>query len=392
MDYGLGVACHYGRLYASLIYKKSNRQSIPAILLKAKCMYRHTSVSSVVNRSIAGQPTSTTSSSWIAEAITSQLDTSQPLRILGQAQNNSPNMPGPDKRSLPNGSDGDGVFAYKPSEEESFFIPSYLQNSRYMEKLQNLHNHSQQKRHAQSRASNPASRSASSTNLKASGLSKGANQSIVNDIAERTSPVHLDDTLRPLPSRWVENTKTSSLLISHDGRELLLRDDIKSADDAAAVKANNYIPQECGIYYYEVTLMSKGMVGLGLSGTRPSVTRLPGWEQDSWGYHGDDGFTYGCTATAGKAYGPKFSENDVVGCGVDFRSRTIFYTKNGVFLGDAHHDVPCNRLYPSIGMKKRNDCIRTNFGQAPFVFDIDSMVEVRPLTTPIVPMLTLIAE
>jgi hypothetical protein len=36
-------------------------------------------------------------------------------------------------------------------------------------------------------------------------------------------------------------------------------------------------------------------------------------------------------------------------------------------------------LYPSVGMKKNNEHLRVNFGSAPFVFDIDSMMEVSLL-------------
>jgi hypothetical protein len=36
-------------------------------------------------------------------------------------------------------------------------------------------------------------------------------------------------------------------------------------------------------------------------------------------------------------------------------------------------------LYPSVGVKKHGEHIRVNFGQTPFVFDIDAMMEVGPL-------------
>lgn len=78
------------------------------------------------------------------------------------------------------------------------------------------------------------------------------------------------------------------------------------------------------------------MIGIGFSSSKASVERLPGWEQESWGYHGDDGKTfYGETNhnNQGKQYGPTFGANDTIGCGVNFSKGHAFFTKNGVFLG-----------------------------------------------------------
>lgn len=74
------------------------------------------------------------------------------------------------------------------------------------------------------------------------------------------------------------------------------------------------------------------LIGIGFSGPKASLNRLPGWEPESWAYHGDDGFSFSCTAS-GKPYGPKFAAWDVVGCGVNFETGSAFFTKNGVFLG-----------------------------------------------------------
>ena len=62
------------------------------------------------------------------------------------------------------------------------------------------------------------------------------------------------------------------------------------------------------------------------------MNRLPGWEPESWGYHGDDGNAF-CSHGPGKSYGPQFTANDVIGCGVNFNNRSAFFTKNGVHLG-----------------------------------------------------------
>ncbi|OON16359.1 hypothetical protein X801_07829 [Opisthorchis viverrini] len=57
-------------------------------------------------------------------------------------------------------------------------------------------------------------------------------------------------------------------------------------------------------------------------------------EHSSFGYH-NDGSVYHGSASAGIKFGPRFGENDTVGCGVDFMSRSLFFTRNGVFLGKA---------------------------------------------------------
>jgi hypothetical protein len=74
------------------------------------------------------------------------------------------------------------------------------------------------------------------------------------------------------------------------------------------------------------------LISIGFSGPKVTLNRLPGWEPDSWAYHGDDGMTF-CSTQSGKAYGPKYSTLDVIGCGVNFRTGEAFFTKNGVHLG-----------------------------------------------------------
>ncbi len=45
-------------------------------------------------------------------------------------------------------------------------------------------------------------------------------------------------------------------------------------------------------------------------------------------------------------------------------------------LGTAFKEIRAPALYPSVGMKKPGEHIRVNFGQTPFIFDIDTMVAV----------------
>jgi Ran-binding protein 9/10 len=60
---------------------------------------------------------------------------------------------------------------------------------------------------------------------------------------------------------------------------------------------------------------------------------MPGWDYLSTGYHGDDGKLYYSDSHRGKIYGPKYSTGDIVGCGINFITKEIFFTKNGRNLG-----------------------------------------------------------
>lgn len=83
-----------------------------------------------------------------------------------------------------------------------------------------------------------------------------------------------------------------------------------------------------------LTIFLCRMIGVGFSNNKASLERLPGWEQESWAYHGDDGKTFfGDNQGQGKPYGPTFTVNDTVGCGINFATGCGFFTKNGTHLG-----------------------------------------------------------
>jgi hypothetical protein len=174
----------------------------------------------------------------------------------------------------------------------------------------------------------------------------------------------------------------------------------KTHKDAASVRATHPIPSACGLYYFEVKIVSKGRdgyvlftliikvlsftiplcfcryMGIGLSAQGVNMNRLPGWDKHSYGYHGDDGHSF-CSSGSGQPYGPTFTTNDVIGCGVNLIDNTCFYTKNGHNLGTAFADLPSN-LYPTVGLQTPGEIVDTNFGQSPFVYDIeDDMRELR---------------
>ena len=114
--------------------------------------------------------------------------------------------------------------------------------------------------------------------------------------------------------------------------------------------------------------------------------KMPGWDQNSWGYHGDDGGIFHGRGDMLRRYGPTYGPGDTVGCGLERRAAGIpsrvFFTLNGRFLGYAF-DGSEEELYPTVGVD--TECpVFVNFGESPFVFNLqgfarkeDGVVEVE---------------
>ncbi|KAG8907592.1 hypothetical protein FRB99_003516 [Tulasnella sp. 403] len=181
-----------------------------------------------------------------------------------------------------------------------------------------------------------------------------------------------------LPTRWNEGDRHASIQISADGRELTFLGSQGSVDkeEAASARTNHPIPSICGVYYYEVRILNKGNkghIGVGFAMKHCKLSKLPGWENESWGYHGDDGKVF--SSQGERTFGPKFSTEDVVGCGIDFSIQRIFFTKNGTFLDHVFQPLPYGvELYPFVGLRSSRESVQANFGQIPFRFDIETHV------------------
>ncbi|KAL0820048.1 hypothetical protein ABMA28_006005 [Loxostege sticticalis] len=192
--------------------------------------------------------------------------------------------------------------------------------------------------------------------------------------------VNEDET--PLPRAWSTKDKFSYIGLSQNNLRVHYKGHGKTHKDAASVRATHPIPASCGLYYFEVRIVSKGRdgyMGIGLSAHGVNMNRLPGWDKHSYGYHGDDGHSF-CSSGTGQPYGPTFTTGDVIGCGVNLVDNTCFYTKNGHHLGIAFRGLPPN-LYPTVGLQTPGEVVDANFGQQPFVFDIEDMLrELRART------------
>lgn len=138
--------------------------------------------------------------------------------------------------------------------------------------------------------------------------------------------------------------------------------------------------------YFELHVVNAGelrILTIGLVDEKfPINGKQPGWDKDSYGYHGDDG---GCFHNngAGKPWGERFNPGDVIGCGINFeRNGEIFWTKNGKFLGVSHIGPQSDAYYPAIGVENDGAIFRINFGKTPFQFSFIAPTLTWHMTSP----------
>ncbi|KAL8968226.1 MAG: hypothetical protein Q9183_002563 [Haloplaca sp. 2 TL-2023] len=111
------------------------------------------------------------------------------------------------------------------------------------------------------------------------------------------------------------------------------------------VRANHPIPKTRPCFYFEMSIIGSGplgIMGIGLCRPETDTSGMPGWHPTSWGYlgddgmkyHGDEGMKYHKHNGEGLRYSVTYHANDTIGCGINTQTGTVFFTKNGVYLGE----------------------------------------------------------
>ena len=153
--------------------------------------------------------------------------------------------------------------AVKGSGSEAFMTPTYLRASRYVERLAEAHQArlAAQRDAPQTHAPNGGSLSTSpsSANLHKMAMS---HRGMTYDIIEKEPAVDTSG-LTPLPSRWSDRDRFGGLDLHQEGFDVRFVGQGRSQEhiEAAAVRADHFMPPQCGIYYYEVLVTSKGKEG-----------------------------------------------------------------------------------------------------------------------------------
>jgi hypothetical protein len=265
---------------------------------------------------------------------------------------------------------GHGYGGFGGGHMDQFFVPSYLKGSKYVQKLEEAHKAklSAHKEGHSAQSSQPGSLSTSASSINLHAKMAPSHRGMTYDLIEKAPPLE-DETLAPLPSKWNNQDKHGALEVLSDGQEVKFAGPKPERDrdhEAYAIRADHPMPPQCGIYYFEVTIISRkreeygtpnnvsgqgsdtiyrSSIGIGFSSKTVPLSRLPGWEPESWAYHGDDGHSF-CCQNSGKHYGPPFTAGDVIGCGVNFRTGSAFFTKNGDHLGSFTPAIP--RIKPRL--------------------------------------------
>ncbi|XP_010681236.2 ran-binding protein M homolog [Beta vulgaris subsp. vulgaris] len=183
-----------------------------------------------------------------------------------------------------------------------------------------------------------------------------------------------EDENEPLPNEL--NTVNSSggfLVVSTDKLSVKYTNVNLHGHDVGVIQANHPAPVKRIMYYFEMTVKNagtKGQIAIGFTTESFKMRRQPGWEANSYGYHGDDGLLYRGHGK-GETFGPTFTTGDVVGGGINYASEGVFFTKNGHVVGTVYKDVK-SQLFPTIAVHSQNEEVTVNFGEEEFLFDLES--------------------
>lgn len=148
-----------------------------------------------------------------------------------------------------------------------------------------------------------------------------------------------------------------------------------------AMKPMRPTPFETAYFEVNITSSGEGWIAIGLATNCVSTeNNYPGRAEHSCGYYsynGDKRSNMGHIS----AYGPAYSKNDVIGCGLT-EDLLCFFALNGNNLGTAFTVEESDfqdGLYPCVGFYNAGYSIadlwevRANFGHEPFLFDVTSM-------------------
>ena len=114
-------------------------------------------------------------------------------------------------------------------------------------------------------------------------------------ISERLKILYpeVDEEETPLPRAWSSQIQHYLTGLSQANRRAHYKGQANEDDsEIGCVRATHPVPPAAGIYYFEVKIISQGEEGwisVGLCLRESFLNALTGWQDGTFGYHGDDG-------------------------------------------------------------------------------------------------------
>lgn len=144
---------------------------------------------------------------------------------------------------------------------DHFFVPSYLRGSKYIQRLEEAHKTKLAARRdaPSAHSSQPGSLSTSNSSANLAGKLAPSHRGMTYDLIEKAPPLD-DDALAPLPSKWNTHDKYGGLEVLGEGHEVKFSGSRTSSErdhEASSIRADHPMPAQCGIYYFEVTILTK---------------------------------------------------------------------------------------------------------------------------------------
>ncbi|KAF8404247.1 hypothetical protein HHK36_009129 [Tetracentron sinense] len=124
------------------------------------------------------------------------------------------------------------------------------------------------------------------------------------------------------------NSSGGFLVVSTDKLSVQYKNINLHGHDVGVVQANCPAPVRRIVYYFEIFVKNagaKGQIGIGFTNEHFKMRRQPGWEVNSYGYHGDDGLLYRGQGK-GESFGPTYTSGDTVGGGINYATQEFFFT------------------------------------------------------------------
>lgn len=141
-----------------------------------------------------------------------------------------------------------------------FFAPSYLEGSSYIQKLEEVHKAKQALKETQPPAGSGTALQNNQTSTASITTKPATHLGMTYDLIERAPSFEDDDTIAPLPTMWNRDDKHGGLEVMADGQEVKYTAQKPPGErehEAYAIRTDHAIPNQAGIYYYEVTILSR---------------------------------------------------------------------------------------------------------------------------------------